>query len=184
MHRRHLLDQIQQYGERHPSERECAKRLGDFVETHPQCFLRSCEPGHVTASAWIVSPDHRSFLLAHHKKLGRWLQVGGHVDGEPEVYRAALREAREESGLWHLEFHDMARGIRPIDLDIHEIPANGEEPAHLHYDVRFLLVASAGEEPRASDESHEVRWFPMAELERVATEESILRMGRKVRELL
>ena len=184
MHRRHLLDQIQQYMMTHPTERECSHRLVEFVEVEPRCFLRRCEPGHVTGSAWIVSADHESFLLAHHKKLDRWLQVGGHADGEPEVFRAAFREAREESGLWHLEFPGGRRGIRPLDIDIHEIPAHGAEPAHLHYDVRFLLVARAGEQPRVSEESHAVRWFPMRELEQVVKEESLLRMGRKARELL
>ena len=184
MHRRHLLKQIQQYMAAHPTERECAQRLAEFVEAEPKCFLRDCEPGHVTGSAWVVSADRESFLLVHHKKLDRWLQVGGHTDGEPEVFRAALREAREESGLWHLEFPGASRGIRPLDLDIHEIPANGGELAHLHYDVRFLLVARAGDQPRVSEESHAVRWFPVGELEQVVKEESLLRMGRKARELL
>jgi 8-oxo-dGTP pyrophosphatase MutT (NUDIX family) len=179
-----LLDQLQLYLQRHPGERERVLQMLDFVEAQPKCFLRSCTPGHVTGSAWIVSADHEDFLLVHHKKLGRWLQVGGHADGEPEVFRAALREAREESGLWHLEFYRAAEGIRPLDVDVHDIPAVGGEPAHLHYDMRFLLVARAGERTRPSGESHDVRWFPMRELERVVKEESLLRMGRKARDVL
>lgn len=183
MHRRHLLEQVQQYMRAHPTERESAQQLVEFVEAQPKCFLRTCEPGHITGSAWVVSGDRENFLLVHHKKLDRWLQVGGHADGEPEVFRAAFREAQEESGLWHLEFHD-GHGIRPLDVDIHPIPAHGAEPAHLHYDVRFLLIARAGEQPKVSAESHEVRWFPMGELEQVVKEESLLRMGRKARAVL
>jgi len=184
MHRRYLLDLLYGYAQSYPEEQECARRFTQFVEDHPDCFLRTCIPGHVTASAWIVSREYDRFLLTHHKKLGRWLQLGGHVDGEPEVYRAAMREAQEESGMWEIDFHTPDDRLRPLDIDVHEIPAYGDEPAHLHYDVRFLLVAAPGQRPRRSDESHDLKWFQVRELEQTVREESVLRMGSKARELL
>jgi 8-oxo-dGTP pyrophosphatase MutT (NUDIX family) len=179
MHREHLLGQLDPYAARFPGERDCVTRFGAFVRAHADCFLRSCVPGHITASAWILSPDRGRFLLTHHRKLGRWLQLGGHADGEPRPHRVALREAQEESGLRVLRF----LVPEPIDFDIHAIPARGSEPEHLHYDVRFVLIAAPGQELAVSDESHELRWFPMRELEAHCSEESVLRIGRKVRAL-
>jgi len=184
MHRQHLLDQLGQYVELYPEDRDRARAIVEFAESRPDCFLRSCVPGHITASAWVVSADHRSFLLTHHKKLNRWLQVGGHVDGEPEVFRAAMREAQEESGMSGLTMRLLGGRPLPIDVDIHQIPANATEPAHLHYDIRFLLVAPLGGQPRVSDESHDVSWFPVDQLDKVSDEESLLRLGRKARRVL
>ena len=162
-----------------------AERTFDvFVETHPDCFLRSCVPGHITGAAWIVSADHERCLLTHHKKLGRWLQLGGHADGEPKVHRVALREAQEESGMWMFEFRKTDEQILPLDIDVHVIPASGDDPQHLHYDIRFLLVAAPEQHPRSSSESHEVRWFSHRELRQVTGEASVLRMARKAEELL
>ncbi len=178
MHRRHLLGQLERYAGRYPEERSCVEQILQFVNDRPDCFLRSCVPGHITASAWVVSPERDKVLLCRHKKLDRWLQVGGHVDGEPEVYRAALREAQEESGIWDLRLWADGVPEHPLDVDVHEIPAYGDDPTHLHYDIRYLLVAS-DQEPRTSEESHEVRWFASGELEQATTEESVLRMARK-----
>ena len=179
VHRQPLLDLLQRYREAFSAEDAVVERFVGFVTAHEDCLLRSCVPGHLTASAWILSSDHRRFLLTHHRKLGRWLQLGGHVDGEPEVHRAALREAREESGI---EVFDLIghRGENvPLDLDVHRIPALGEEPAHLHYDVRFLLVSEPGQLGRSSAESLELRWFESGDLASVPYEESLDRMARK-----
>lgn len=170
---------LRRYGEVHPDERAVVGRFSGFVEAEPDCLLRTCKPGHITASAWIVSPDHRQFLLTHHRKLGRWLQLGGHVDGNPHVHDEALREAREESGMTRLLLVGRGDEVMPLDLDIHTIPARGSEPQHLHYDVRFLLVAPADEPLRASAESFELRWFKDGDLDSIPFEESLHRMARK-----
>lgn len=154
-----------------------------FVRAHADCFERTCPPGHVTGSAWIVSADRASVLLTHHRKLGRWLQVGGHADGDPDPLRVALREAEEESGLAALAVAPEAGGL-PLDVDVHEIPPHGGEPAHLHHDVRFLLVAAPGQTIRVSDESHDVRWVPRERLLDVVDEESLVRMHRRAERLL
>jgi 8-oxo-dGTP pyrophosphatase MutT (NUDIX family) len=183
VHRDHLLRLIDLYAAAYPGELEVAERLRSFVAEHPDCFRRTCAPGHVTGSAWIVSADHERVLLTHHRKLGRWLQLGGHSDGDPDPLRVALREAQEESGLARFAPVATGRDIIPVDLDIHEIPARGDEPAHLHYDVRYLLVAAPGQTIAISDESNDLRWIERNRLHELTTEESQLRMESKARRL-
>jgi 8-oxo-dGTP pyrophosphatase MutT (NUDIX family) len=181
MDRPGLLALLEAHARRWPDDAERAARIAAFIEAHDDCLLRTCRPGHLTGSAWIVSADHASVLLVHHRKLGRWLQPGGHADGEADLLQVALREAREETGLARLATRP---GGDPLDLDIHEIPAHGDEPPHLHLDVRFLLVAAAGETPRASEESTAVRWVPRDRLGDFSDEESLHRMERRTREVL
>jgi 8-oxo-dGTP pyrophosphatase MutT (NUDIX family) len=112
-------------------------------------------------------------LLTHHRKLDRWLQLGGHSDGDPDTLAVARREAEEESGL-----PVRVLGTAIFDLDVHEIPARKGDPAHYHYDVRFIFVADH-EGFEVSDESHDLAWVPIDGLADYSTEESLLRMGRK-----
>jgi 8-oxo-dGTP pyrophosphatase MutT (NUDIX family) len=184
MHRRFLLRLLDAYVARWPADGARAARVRRFVERHPDCLLRTCLAGHVTASAWIVSADGRSVLLGHHRKLGRWLQLGGHVDGEPDPFRAALREAEEESGIGGFATLPGGEPPLPLDVDVHAIPARGAEPAHLHHDVRYLLIAPPGAEARASAESTALRWFARDRLAAVARERSLRRMDRRARRLL
>jgi 8-oxo-dGTP pyrophosphatase MutT (NUDIX family) len=184
LHRKPLLDLLARYRAAHPDETTCVDRIRALVETQRDCFERSCFPGHVTASAWLLSPDGKRFLLTHHRKLDRWLQLGGHADGDSDVAAAALREAREESGLAELRFAYAADAPVPVDLDVHVIAAHGSDPAHHHHDVRFVLVAAPGQTIFASDESTSLEWFDMDALEDVADDDSVLRLGRKVRRLL
>ena len=179
MHRRLLLDVLDRYRELHPEESAVAEQIASFARAHSDCFERTCLPGHVTGSAWIVSADHRQVLLTHHRKLDRWLQLGGHADGDPDPFRVALREAREESGLATLAPLPDGTGLLPLDLDVHRIPARGREPEHLHHDVRYLLVAAPGQELVRSDESHDLRWFERSDLLDRLDEESLRRMDRK-----
>ena len=179
-----LTELLQRYVARFPAEATLAERFLSFAAAHDDCLWRTCVPGHLTASAWVLSPDGGSALLLHHKKLGRWLQPGGHVDGEPRLDLAALREAREESGLQQLEFVPLsADGPMPLDLDVHPIPARGAEPAHEHFDVRFLLRAAPGQSLVLSDESHALRWCAHDELAALTDEPSVLRLRDKARQL-
>lgn len=179
-HRRPLLDLLARHARRFPEDAATAARIRALVETHADCFERTCVPGHITASAWIVSADRERCLLTHHRKLGRWLQLGGHADGETDVARVALAEAREESGMAEFELFP-----EPFDVDVHVIPARGAEPEHEHHDVRFLLVAAPGQEIRVGDESHDVRWFGWDELEDVVVDDAgILRLARRARRAL
>jgi 8-oxo-dGTP pyrophosphatase MutT (NUDIX family) len=183
MHRRLLLGLLERHLAQRPEDGDVVARVSAFVRAHPDCFLRSCREGHITGSAWILSADYRQALLTHHRKLGRWLQLGGHSDGDSDPRQVALREAREESGLARLRFLPEATDPLPLDLDVHPIPAHGDEPAHLHLDVRFLLVAEAGQRLRANAESKELRWFARERLAEQVDEESLLRLERRAREV-
>lgn len=147
-----------------------------FVESTNQCFERTNLEGHITGSAWIVDKAKTHVLLTHHKKLNKWLQLGGHADGNPEVIAVALREAQEESGLKKI------RLVSPniFDIDIHLIPERADEPRHLHYDIRYIFEADLTEPLSVSDESNELMWVPLLSLEKFSLEESLLRMKRKM----
>lgn len=116
-------------------------------------FVRERMAGHFTGSAWLVSADGERVLLTHHRKLGRWLQLGGHADGDSDLARVALREAEEESGLV-----DLSVAPEIFDLDRHLIPARGNEPAHWHYDVRYVVRAEGSEQFAISEESLALAW--------------------------
>lgn len=179
MHRQPLLALIDHYARRHPEEEACAARIRDLIVRHDDCFERTCLPGHITASAWIVSSDASQFLLTHHRKLDRWLQLGGHADGQTDVLEVALREAQEESGMGAFRFVLTEGEMLPFDLDVHLIPARRDEPEHEHHDIRFLLVADDGQALDMSDESNDLRWFRREQLDVVCGDESVLRLGRK-----
>ena len=176
MHRRPLLALLRAHRPVDEGERGSLARIVAFVEENPRCFERSLLSGHVTGSAWVTSRMDDRVVLVHHGKLGRWLQPGGHADGDADVARIAWREASEETGL---------RSITPAaeaiyDVDVHAIPAHGAESAHFHYDVRFRFFADPDEAPVASAESHAVRWLGLDEATRLSAERSVLRMIEKM----
>ncbi len=177
MHREKLLIQLNRYRDQWGSEAGTIERFIQFVETNADCFERSLLMGHVTGSAWVVDSSGKNVLLTHHKKLNRWLQLGGHTDGESDVMKSALREVEEESGISHLEV--LNEGI--FDIDIHGIPERGSEPEHFHYDVRFAFRVCGDETYTVSDESHDLNWVPIDLLEEFNCDESMLRMSRKWR---
>ena len=188
MHRRLLLDLLDRYASAVPDAAATVTRFRTFVEARADCFERSCVPGHITGSAWIVSTDGRRALLTHHVRLGRWLQLGGHADGDSDPLRVACREALEESGLTSIvpvtlggdgRADPAAASLLPLDLDIHTIPARGGEPEHLHYDVRYLLIADDTEPLVVSAESHDLRWIEIERLGELSNEESLLRLARR-----
>ena len=144
--------------------------LGDAVDP----FVRERLAGHFTGSAWVVSGDGQRSLLTHHRKLGRWLQLGGHADGDRNLARVALREAQEESGLEALALHSAAI----FDLDKHWIPERGPVPGHWHFDVRFVVRAGGAEHFSVSEESLALAWRPVDELVNDA-DASMARMARK-----
>jgi ADP-ribose pyrophosphatase YjhB (NUDIX family) len=147
----------------------------DFVKDNEACFDRNLRAGHLTGSAWVIDHGSSHALLTHHARLDIWVQPGGHVEDDPDMLSAAWREAREESGLIN---------VRPVldhifDVDVHEIPANHKEPAHLHYDIRFLFEADREAALAITAESKSLRWIALDAITEITREESVLRMVRK-----
>lgn len=176
MHRDPLLDLLEAYAVRHPEESATVSAFQSFVRAEPNCFERSLLIGHITGSGWIVDASGTRTLLTHHRKLNVWLQPGGHADGDSDVLAVAMKECCEETGLDELA--PVSTAI--FDLDIHPIPARGEVPSHLHYDVRFLIRDSGDGHYTVTEESHDLAWVANAELERYTTEISMMRMRDKV----
>lgn len=176
--RRDLLERLERHAESAlfvPEEQESLHRIRAFVRSQPSCFFRGSVLGHVTGSAWVVDHPGERVLLLHHRKLGLWLQPGGHADGDPDVARVAAREALEETGIEGLELVSPD----PFDVDVHAIPARRGEGAHFHYDVRFLFRAPRGALPQTSEESHAVAWLELARVPAYTRDSSVLRMLSK-----
>ena len=174
MHRNILLSLLKSYAKRHTNEEKTVDKFIEFVKAFDTCFERSLQVGHITGSAWLLNSTLDSVFLVHHKKLDKWLQPGGHVDGSPDVLTEAIREAVEETGIKKLS--PLSANI--FDLDIHTIPERDEEPEHFHYDVRFLLQAH-DDKFLISEESNAGVWLPLDKIKEYSQEESVLRMVRK-----
>ncbi|HYG18077.1 MAG TPA: NUDIX hydrolase [Ohtaekwangia sp.] len=175
--RQSLVASLEEYKTSYGDELLFRDRFLKLLE-HPRCFHRDFLPGHLTGSAFITDTSAQHVLLTHHAKLDRWLQPGGHADGDEDIFAVALREAREETGLKNLTI------MREVffDIDIHGIPARKDFPAHDHYDVRFLLTADPQEPLQITDESIDLKWVPLDDLESYTDEPSILRMREKARQ--
>jgi len=152
------------------SEAASLERIRAFVASSPDPFDRRNPDQHITASAFILDPDGR-LLLMHHAKLGLWVQLGGHAELERDAALVAMREAREESGLTDLAFHpsllDESGDPILLDVDVHRIRRSGDQPAHLHHDLRFLLSTRAPYLIRRSDEAEDLKWATMDDVRRL-----------------
>jgi 8-oxo-dGTP pyrophosphatase MutT (NUDIX family) len=158
-----------------PAEAAAVDATIAFAEAHADCLLRTCLEGHLTGSAWVVSADRRRTLLTHHAKLGKWLQLGGHADGDGDLLAVALREAREESGLSRIS----AVGTGLFDVDRHWIGSRGAEPGHWHHDLRFMVEADPAEPLTQTSESRALSWVDIEAVASLNPEESMARMVRK-----
>lgn len=156
MHRNQILNLLDRYSAENKDEHQFKEAIKDFVIKYENCFERSLEVGHVTASAWLVDRENTHALLMHHRKLDNWFQLGGHCDGESDVLRVSIKEAQEESGI--LAIKAVSQNI--FDVDVHVIPERLQEPAHVHYDIRFLLQVMSDKPVIKNNESKELRWIP------------------------
>lgn len=172
-----LTKAFDQYRQRWPGEIEiCAlfsELLNEVGEADP--FLRDRLAGHFTASSWLVDRTGSRVLLTHHRKLDRWLQLGGHADGDRDLARVALREAEEESGLTGLSVEAAI-----FDLDRHWIPERGDVPGHWHYDVRYVVHCNGSEDYVVGDESHDLAWREIVAIaDEAGADASMQRMAGK-----
>ena len=172
-----LLQLLQAHQPVDSHEQQMLEHITAFVCAHEQFYSRALLVGHLTGSAWIVDETFSHALLLHHGKLNKWLQPGGHIEDDADLLSASLREAREETGA----------DVRPhsssiFDVDMHEIPARPNEPAHFHYDIRFLLVADKAAPLLVSSESKDLAWVALEQIEEFTQEESVLRMARKTKQ--
>ena len=201
MHRQQTLEKLRDYHHnngwlwsqepspainlRTPSEEQAIASLFiEFIKAHENCFARECQPGHLTGSALVVSPKFDRVLLTLHKKLNKWLQLGGHADGITDMLEVTKTEVLEESGLQRFEFIKLQSNsskILPFDLDRHLIPARPNEPAHFHYDLRFLVVADDLQKIVISNESQDLKWFDLPRARRLTREPSMLRQFDKLK---
>ncbi len=176
--RQALHDALLAHAAADEAERRDRDAVAALVAGSARCFDRShYTPGHITGSAFVIDAGSGRVLLHHHRRLGRWLQLGGHDEGEHDPLQTALREAREESGL--LDLMPLQTAI--LDVDVHEIPAGRSEPAHLHHDVRYALQTST---PAAVEqleaESLALAWLAPEEAARRMAEPGAERALRRI----
>jgi 8-oxo-dGTP pyrophosphatase MutT (NUDIX family) len=170
-----LEEQLRAYPARAPVVQRMLAVLG-MPEGSPFSRLQF-DPGHFTASAFVLCPEGTKVLLVHHAKLGRWLQPGGHVEsGDVSLFAAAQREAVEETGV---------RGLTPLapgifDVDIHAIPPSAREESHAHFDVRYAFQARTLE-LTVSSEVQAARWVELGAVLELNPDESVIRCVERLR---
>ena len=169
-----LTAQLADYRRRWPRESAVVADFLTLLDDPLDPFLRERLVGHFTSGVWLVSADGARVLMTHHRKLERWLQLGGHADGDTDMARVALKEAQEESGLPGLAVDRDSI----FDLDRHWIPERKGVPGHWHYDVRYVVRAGPDENYAVSEESHDLAWRSISELAS-DPDESLSRMARK-----
>lgn len=153
-----ILLTLSHYKTPHKKEDSDRLKIIDLIKNHgDRCLYRDFfNPGHITASALVMNKSCNMVLMNHHKSLKKWLCFGGHVDGSVDILSAALREAKEESGIENL----VPLNQHIADIDIHEIPPNPvkNEPVHFHHDISYFLRVDGDEDFALSHESVELRW--------------------------
>ncbi len=167
---------LENYHSEFEEELENKIKMLQLLKYEPICYTRDLLEGHFTASAFIVNAAQNKTLLIKHLKLNKWLQPGGHCDGDSNLLNVALKEAQEETGLQNFIYEN-----KIFDLDIHTIPERKGVPEHKHYDVRFLLTANESDSLVISDESVDLQWILLAEVPNFNGETSILRMVQKIK---
>lgn len=165
-----LAEAFRAHAQSCPAQVEVAASFIALLEDVADPFLRERLDGHFTASAWLLDRSRARVLLTHHRKLGIWVQLGGHADGDRDLARVALREAEEESGLVDLRVEPSI-----FDLDRHWIPERKDVPGHWHYDVRYVVLAEGREDFVVSAESHALAWREIASIADDADADTSLR---------
>src|SRR3989344_517412 len=159
------------------TEKGARAKILDFIE-HSRQFpwdRENFSPGHITASAWVVDEEGKRVLLVNHKTLGKWLQPGGHIEAGEDIFGAALREVKEETGL----SGTCEKNI--FDIDVHPIPSRSGEAGHTHFDIRVLVRVKSKVSPKGQVGEGDVKWVDIDSVSKLTKEESIARMVRKTK---
>jgi 8-oxo-dGTP pyrophosphatase MutT (NUDIX family) len=175
MTREESIQKLLRYMPQNDAEKKFKEDMINFFHAHPDCYERSLTVGHFTASAWLLDKTGTKALLMHHAKLNRWLQLGGHCDGDPDTLAVAIKEAQEESGIQSI----VPVSTEIFDIDVHLIPAHKDVTAHYHYDIRYLLQVTGNEEIVKNEESRELRWLGKHGMHELALDSSVIRMRDK-----
>jgi 8-oxo-dGTP pyrophosphatase MutT (NUDIX family) len=154
-------------------QEQTRQRFVDLLAGHPDALLRTCRPGHLTGSAVVVDAAASRLLVLWHNKAQRWLQPGGHADGDGNLAHVAWREACEETGIEALQVV-----VPALHLDVHEFRPPDEDP-HLHFDIRFLVLAPAGAVVAHNDESSGAQWVTLSELKDLEPDQGLLVLAER-----
>ncbi|AFM04636.1 NTP pyrophosphohydrolase [Bernardetia litoralis DSM 6794] len=166
MNKQPILDLLENYQTSFSEEIEFQKQIIDFLIQNDDFALRSNLIGQLTGSAWIVNRERTKVLLIHHKKLEKWLQIGGHIENTDQtIEETILREVKEESGIKNLNL--LSSSI--YDIDIHTIPQKKEIAEHLHFDIRLIIEADENETliPQ-NEEILNIKWYSINEVQNLA----------------
>lgn len=170
-----LFELLNNYMPAYEKEQAYKVKMLDLLK-YENCFERSLLHAHFTASAWVIDDHKEHALLTHHAKLNKWLQLGGHADGEYDLPSVARKELEEESGA--TEYELLSPEI--FDIDIHTIPERKGVPAHDHYDVRFCFQGKLITPLKRNHESKALAWVPLPEIAKICEgNDSIMRMVEK-----
>jgi 8-oxo-dGTP pyrophosphatase MutT (NUDIX family) len=166
-----FIQEIRAFVVSNQEEQIIKDRFLDFAENNPDCFLRSNLKGHITASAFVVDVVEQKILLIHHKKLNKWLQPGGHCDGDTDTLGVAIKEVYEETGV-----EILPKNQTIVDLDIHTIPERKGVPEHEHFDVRYIFETDATQPLIQNHETIDLRWIEFKDVPNYTDELSITRV--------
>lgn len=174
-----LFKLLEDFERRNPTEKELILKFKKLATETPQPFSRHQYPGHLTGSCFVINPEKSQILLMHHRKLSKWLQMGGHAEGETDIAAVALREAIEEAGTQKIKI----ASSQILDLDIHLIPERKNEPSHFHYDVRFLAICEVPLSiKKQEEECGDLQWFSWEKAYQVVSELSMHRVFKKIQQ--
>lgn len=179
MTKNQLMKLLVNYKTTYKEEEEYKQQIIDFLNNDEVFLGKGNKDGHITGSSWIVSRDRKKALLTYHRKLNKWLQLGGHTEENEDIVEAALREAKEESGLSNIK----CLSEKVFDIDVHVIPERKDEKEHFHYDIRFIFQADDEEILQISSESKDLKWVSLDQINSFSESKSILRMVEKTQEL-